>query len=137
MPSLIKKLQVKRDELLHQLSTIGEFRRGTISVNYRKCGKTQCHCAQEGAQGHGPQYLWSATIERKSVAKNLRLGPELEKYIEDTERYKKFSSICEELVRINEQLCDALPIRQPENEKELERLKKKLQKKLLKKHEPK
>ncbi len=74
MKSIIDKLQTKRNELLEQLKNLDEFRRGTISVIYRKCGKSQCWCAKEGVRGHGPQYLWNATIKRKSVAKNLRLS---------------------------------------------------------------
>lgn len=133
MPSAINILNDKKEDILHKLSSLGEFRRGTISVNYRKCGKPNCRCAQEGAQGHGPQYLWNATIAGKSVAKNLHIGPEAEKYLQETERYKTYVRLCEEYVAVNEQLCEAQPVRQLESEKDLEALKKKLQKQLLKK----
>ena len=133
MRQTIDALQKKRDKLLNELHNIEEFRRGTISVNYRKCGKSQCWCSREGAKGHGPQYLWSATIGGKSVAKSLKLGVELEKYIKETDGYKRFTTICQELVSVNEQLCEARPMRQEKSEDELETLKKKLLKQLQKK----
>ncbi len=137
MSSKIKQLEERRSNLMKQLTMIGEFRRGTISVNYRKCGKPECRCAKDESQRHGPQYLWNATIGRKSVAKNLRLGPEVEKYIHETNEYKKFIKICEELVEVNEQLCDVRPIEQPGSQEELEALKKKLQQKLMRKQQQK
>ena len=114
-------------------SLAGRISSGSISVNYRKCGKPGCRCAQKGAKGHGPQYLWNATIAGKSVAKNLNIGPEAEKYLQETEQYKTYVRLCEEYVAVNEQLCEAHPVRHLESEKDLEALKKKLQKQLLKK----
>lgn len=133
MPNSIEVLQQKREELLDEIRSLKEFRRGTISTNYRKCGKPSCHCNDEGAKGHGPQYLWNATISGKSVAKNLQLGAEVEKYVEETDRYKKFISLSEQLVEVNEQLCERKPVKQLSDEKELEELKKKLQKQLSRK----
>ncbi len=132
MSANIVQLEQKRNYLMKQLTMVGDFRRGTISVNYRKCGKPECRCAKDESQRHGPQYLWNATIGRKSVAKNLRLGPEVEKYINETEEYKKFMKLCEELVEVNEQICDAREIKQPGSQEALEALKKKLRKQLMK-----
>ena len=39
MEESIEFLQQKRKSLSHKLEKIGDFRRGIISVNYRKCGK--------------------------------------------------------------------------------------------------
>ncbi len=134
MPHTIDTLYARRDELLTELCSLEEFRRGSISVNYRKCGKSGCWCNEEGSQGHGPQYLWTTKVNGKSVSKNLRLGPELEKCMQETERYKRFTELCESLLEVNEQLCDNRPVREIESDEELESLKKKLQRQLLKKH---
>ncbi len=69
--------EAKRTWLYQALAALGDFRRGTISVNFRRCGKPNCACAQAGRPGHGPQYLWNATIGGESRARSLRLGPEL------------------------------------------------------------
>ncbi|MGH3246006.1 MAG: DUF6788 family protein, partial [Trebonia sp.] len=59
-PSL-PELEAERDRLYAQLSTVGDFRRGSVSANYRKCGKPNCACAQPGHPGHGPRFLWTRT----------------------------------------------------------------------------
>lgn len=134
MQVTIDSLYEKRVELLNEICSLGEFRRGTISVNYRKCGKKECWCSQENVKGHGPRYLWTTKVDGKSVSKNLRLGPELEKCMQETDRYKRFTELCESLIEVNEQLCDHRPVREMESEAELESLKKKLQRQLSKKH---
>ena len=131
MGSSIEELDRYREGLINEMFSLGEFRRGTITVNYRKCGKGGCHCAPEGARGH-VQYLWNAAIGGKVVVRNLHLGPEVEKYIEETERYKKFIDLCKKLVEVNERLCDEVPVEKIEDEQELDELKKKLRKRLLK-----
>ncbi len=127
MEKALASLENKREQLYRQLIEIGDFRRGTISVTYRKCGKKNCACAKDGHPGHGPLYLWNATIGGKSVAKNLKLGVEMDKYREETSNYKKSLLIFDELIEVNEQICNLRPVRAIEDENELEALKKKLQ----------
>ena len=127
MNKRLDELEVKRRSLYKRLEEIGDFRRGTISVNYRKCGKKNCACATPGHPGHGPQYLWSTTIKGKSYAKNLRLGPELKKYMEDTENYRRFLKLYDEIVLLNERICDLRPVPAVEDSGDAEALKKKLQ----------
>lgn len=131
MQSPKEKLQKQREEKLKQLNDLEEFRRGTVSLIERKCGKKSCWCAASGSKGH-TQYIWNATIKSKSVAKNLRMGSEIKKYLEETERYKEFKRLCEELITINESLCEVGPVAQLSEEREMA-LKKKLQKQLQKK----
>lgn len=135
MEERLEKLRHERDVILEEISGLGEFRRGTVSATYRRCGKAACWCAGEGEKGHGPQYLWNGTKGGKSFAKNLHLGPEVEKYMEETDRYRTFVELCEKLVDLNEKMCDARPVREMEGSKELEELKKKLQRRLSRKRE--
>ena len=127
MNEKLSALESKKRSLYKKLEEMGDFRRGTISVNYRKCGKKNCACAKPGHPGHGPRYLWSTTIKGKSYAKNLRLGPELKKYMEDTENYRKYLKLCDEIVLLNEKICDLRPIPEIEDNSKAEALKKKLQ----------
>lgn len=129
MPELISDLERKRASLYDRISSLGDFRRGSISLNYRKCGKPNCACAQEKHPGHGPQFLWSTTIQGKSYAKSIKPGPEMQKYEEDIARYRTFLQLSDEIVRINEKICDTRPIAEIRDDKELEELKKKLLKK--------
>jgi len=127
MNKKLAEIEVKRKSLYKKLEETGDFRRGTISVNYRKCGKKNCACAKPGHPGHGPQYLWSTTIKGKSYARNLRLGPELKKYMEETNNYRSFLKLYDEIVLLNEKICDLRPISKIEDKDDAEELKKKLQ----------
>ena len=125
MEDTLKNLEDEKKRLFRKLGKVGDFRRGTISVNYRKCGKSSCICNKEGHPGHGPQFLWNATIMGKSLAKNLSMGAELEKYTLETDNYRKFIQLCEEIVQVNEKICIIRPV--PEvNDDEVVILKKKL-----------
>ena len=90
-PSL-ESLESSRNQLFRKMEALGDFRRGAISVNYRKCGKSNCACAQKDHPGHGPQYLFNVSVAGKTVARNLPLGPELEKVEREVERYREFES---------------------------------------------
>lgn len=126
MPKSLKALEVQRACLFQQLQTLGDFRPGTISVNYRKCGRKNCVCARPGHGGHGPQFLWNTTQGGKSRAANLRFGPELEKVRKELENYDQFLHLCKELVAVSEQICRFRPVDAIEDEAELEALKKTL-----------
>jgi Family of unknown function (DUF6788) len=127
MEETLERLEAQRKSLHRKIEELGDFRRGIISVNYRKCGKKNCACAKPGHGGHGPQYLWNTTIKGKSYAKSVKWGPELKKYMEEVSRYREFLKLCEELVLINERISDLRPVVQIEDENEREALKKKLQ----------
>ena len=122
MESRRDALRHERAEIIKELENLGEFRRGTVSTNYRRCGKPTCHCSKEGERGHGPQHLWNATIEGRSVARDLKSVPEVKRYEEETSRYRRFLTLCKRFVEINERLCEVVST--PE---EAEQAKKKLQ----------
>jgi uncharacterized protein DUF6788 len=129
MTQTLEGLEQRRQELYQLLQDLGDFRPGTISANYRRCGKPSCACAQAGHPGHGPQYLWNTTQGGKSRAESLRLGPELGKVEQELENYRRFQQLCGELVEVNLQICQLRPIPEVRDEAKLEQLKKKLQRK--------
>jgi hypothetical protein len=134
MGETLESLEQKREQLYRQLTETGDFRRGTISVVYRKCGKRNCVCAGEGHPGHGPLHLWTTTIKGRSYAKSVKLGPEMQKYLDEIANRDRFLKLCEEIVEVNERICDLRPISQGKDEKELTELKKKLQRRFMKKY---
>ncbi len=137
MKETIINLEKKRADLYKKLQEVGDFRRGSISVVYRKCGKKNCACAKEGHPGHGPVHLWNTTIKGKSYAKSLKLGPELQKYLDEIESHKKFVKLCEEIVVVNERICDLRPVPEVKDDQEMAELKKKLQKLFIRKYKTK
>ena len=128
MAESVTALEAQREQLYQQLGRLGDFRRGTISVNYRRCGKPNCACAQAEHPGHGPQYLWTTTQQGKSRAQHLRLGPEVAKAEQELANYRQFAQLCDELVAVNEQLCRARPVTELPDRK-LAALKKRLRQK--------
>lgn len=128
MTETLEGLEQRRSALYQQMQAVGDFRPGTISVNFRKCGKKNCTCAQPDHKGHGPQYLWNTTSGGSSRAQNLRLGPELAKAHKELENHEVFLRLCRELVGVNEKICRLRPVREIADEKELEALKKRLRK---------
>ena len=134
MDKTIESLEKKREYLYGELQETGDFRRGIISVVYRKCGKKNCACAKEGHPGHGPVHLWNTTIKGKSYAKSLKLGPELQKYLDEITNHRKFVELCEEIVLVNERICDLRPVPEVKDDQELSELKKKLQNLFMRKY---
>jgi hypothetical protein len=124
MNESLQDLELRRKKLFRRMEDLGDFRRGTISVNYRKCGKSNCACARKDHPGHGPQYLWNVSVGGKTQARNLPVGPELEKAEREVERYRAFLRLSQELAEVNDRICQLRPVRTIEDENELEQLKK-------------
>lgn len=127
MSQSLEVLEQRKKSLYQQLEAMGAFRRGTITENYRKCGKLNCACAQPKHPGHGPRYLWTATIGGKSYGQQLALGPALEKVEQEVANYRRFQQWLEQWIEVNEKLCELQPVRSLADPQELEQLKKKLQ----------
>lgn len=107
-PSL-PELEAERERLYAQLAATGDFRRGSVTENYRKCGKPNCGCAQPDHPGHGPRFLWTRTARgQKTRGRQLAAG-EVAKVRGELERYAEFASISEQIVEVNEKICEARP----------------------------
>ena len=59
VPPSLPDLEQQRAQLYAELVDVGDFRRGSITENYRKCGKGNCACAAPDHPGHGPRQLWT------------------------------------------------------------------------------
>src|ERR1700746_3050084 len=107
-PSL-PELEAERDRLYAQLAAVGDFRRGSVSENWRRCGKPNCACAQPGHRGHGPRFLWTRTVRgRGTVGRQLAAG-EVEKVRREVGRHAEFAAISEQIAAVSEKICEARP----------------------------
>ena len=107
-PSL-PELMAERDRLFAQLSLVGDFRRGSVSENWRRCGKPNCACAAPEHPGHGPRFLWTRSAgRRKTVARQLAAG-EVEKVRLEIARHAEFATTVEQIIEVNEKICEARP----------------------------
>jgi hypothetical protein len=106
---LLAELEARRARLLERLAAVGDFRRGSISENFRRCGKPNCACAQPGHPGHGPRYLWTRTVAGRGTRGRQLAAGEVEKVRAELARYQEFAALSEQIVEVSEAICEARP----------------------------
>ena len=106
-PSL-PELEAERDRLYAQLGMVGDFRRGSVTENWRKCGKANCACAAPDHPGHGPRFLWTRSAARKTAGRQLAAA-EVEKVRREVARHGEFAATVEKIAEVNEKICEARP----------------------------
>jgi len=102
-------LEAERARLYAELSGVGDFRRGTLSAVFRRCGKPNCRCARPGERGHGPQWNWTRWQGGKTVTTHPRPGPELGKAEREAGEWERFRLLAGQIEAVNEAICDARP----------------------------
>lgn len=107
-PSL-GELEEQRARLYAQLADTGDFRRGSVSENFRRCGKPNCACARPDHPGHGPRYLWTRTVPGRGSRGRQLDGGEVEKVRGELANYQRFAELSEQIVEVNEAICEARP----------------------------
>ena len=108
--SSLPELEAERDRLYAQLSRVGDIRRGSVSENYRKCGKPNCACARPGHPGHGPRFLWTRSEGRaKRIGRQLAAA-EVEKVRLEIARHAEFAAAVEQIAEVNEKICETRPV---------------------------
>jgi hypothetical protein len=112
MPSSLSDLDQRRVELYAQLGGVGDFRRGNVTATYRRCGKANCACADPVHPGHGPRHLWTRSVDGKTEGRQVAVGPDLDKVTQEVANYKQFKQIVDDIVEVNEAICEARPIPQ-------------------------
>ena len=106
---LLRELEAQRDRLYAQLAAVGDFRRGSVTENYRKCGRLNCACAAPDHRGHGPRFLWTRTQgRRKRIGRQLGAA-EVEKVRQEIARHAEFTALSEQIAEVNERICEARP----------------------------
>jgi hypothetical protein len=107
-PSL-PDLEQQRAQLYEQLAATGDLRPGSINATYRRCGKPNCACAQPGHRGHGPRWLWTRSAGGRTRTRQLAAA-ELDKVRAELANYKEFAALSEQIVEVNEAICEAKPV---------------------------
>ena len=106
----LQPLERRRSDLYRDLAELGDFRPGSLAAVRRRCGKPTCVCAKPDHPGHGPQHMLTKKVGGKALAVHLRPGPELEKVQREVATYKRFRALVDEVVEVNEQICEARPV---------------------------
>ncbi|MGQ0467902.1 MAG: DUF6788 family protein [Sporichthyaceae bacterium] len=104
----VRQLEELRTLTLERIASVPEFRRGSLQVGYRKCGKASCRCARPGEAGHGPRGLWTRTAKGPGGSRGQYVPVEaIEQVRGELDNYAQFAAIVEDYVEINEALCRA------------------------------
>jgi hypothetical protein len=106
---LLADLEARRARLFERLAAVGDFRRGSVSENYRKCGKPNCACARPGHRGHGPRWLWTKTVPGRGTTGRQLAAGEVEKVRGELARYQEFAVLSEQIAEVSEAICEARP----------------------------
>lgn len=107
-PSL-SELETLRDQLYARLAAVGDFRRGSVTANYRKCGKPNCACADPEHPGHGPRFLWTRSAGRRKTTGRQLAADEVGKVRGEIARHAEFEEISAQIVEVSERICEARP----------------------------
>jgi hypothetical protein len=107
-PSL-SELEQQRAQLYARLAATGDIRPGSINATYRKCGKPNCACARPGHPGHGPRWLWTRSAGGRTRSRQLAAA-EVDKVRAELAGYKEFTALAEQIVAVNEAICEARPV---------------------------
>jgi hypothetical protein len=105
----LAELEAERDLLYTQLSRVGDFRRGSVSENWRRCGKPNCACAAPDHPGHGPRFLWTRSAGRRGTVGRQLAAAEVEKVRAEVARHAEFTAIAERIAEVSEKICEARP----------------------------
>jgi hypothetical protein len=106
----LEDLEGARARLFEELASVGDFRRGSVSVNYRRCGKASCACVRPGHPGHGPRYLWTRSVPGRGT-RGRQLAPgEVDKVRAELTAFEEFDSLSRKIVEVNEAICEARPV---------------------------
>ena len=108
-PSVVE-LEAERDRLYAQLSQVGDFRRGSVSENWRKCGKPNCACAAPDHPGHGPRFLWTRSEGRRKRVGRQLAAAEVGKVRAELGRHEEFTAAVQQIIEVNEMICEARPV---------------------------
>ena len=103
----LDELRQQRSRLYEQLADTDDFRRGSVSETYRRCGKSNCVCASEGHPGHGPRWMWTRKdADGKTVGRALKVD-EVDKVRDEIAAYRGFVEVSKQVVEVNEAICEA------------------------------
>lgn len=103
------RLEAQRAALFAELAATGDFRRGSLNLTYRRCGKPNCACAAPEHPGHGPRWLWTRSRQGKTATRQLDAG-EVDKVRAELANHVRFAALSEAIVEVNEEICQTRPV---------------------------
>jgi len=110
MNSSLSELETIKSDLLRQLATVGDLRRGSITTTSGKCGRPNCHCAKRGDPGHGPNFRLTRRVEGKTTTETFGSQAALRKAQQEVAEFHRFQKLSAEIVEVSERICAMRPV---------------------------
>lgn len=125
MPESLPTLESERSRLLQDISRLGDFRSGSISSVVRRCGKPNCHCAQPGDPGHGPDFRLTYKVNGTTRTESLPTPAARHKAKREVAEFRKFQQLSRGLVETNAAICRLRPLEEEGTPSEQEKKRRK------------
>jgi len=103
----VRQLEELRSLVLDRIGAVPQFRRGSLQVGYRKCGRPTCRCARPDERGHGPRGLWTRTVKGSGSRGQYIPVEQIDQVRAELDGYAQFADLVDDYVEINEALCRA------------------------------
>jgi hypothetical protein len=110
MPDNLATLEAQRSKLLEDFLSLGDLRPGSITAVVRRCGKPSCHCAKPRDPGHDPQFRLTRRVAGKTVTETFPNPTALRKAQQEVAEFHHFQKLSEDLVRVNQKICQLRPV---------------------------
>jgi len=112
MPDSLDAFQAERSKLLLEFLSLGDLRPGSITALVRRCGTSTCHCAKPDDPGHDPQFRLTRRVAGKTVTETFPNPVALRKAQQEVSEFHRFQKLGEQLIAINEKICELRPAEQ-------------------------
>jgi len=110
MPDSLLDLEKHRSEVLAEISSLGDFRPGSISATGGRCGTPSCHCHKPDDPGHGPNFRLTYKLEGKTVTESFPNPAAQRKAEREVAGFRKYRELSRTLIDTNERICRARPV---------------------------
>ena len=105
MSDSLSSLDKRRGEIQRRIAELGDMRSGSISKTGGRCGNPRCHCHRQDDPGHGPYYRLTKKVNGKTVTETFSSAAGLRKAQREVEEFHRFRRLSQELLSVNEKIC--------------------------------
>jgi hypothetical protein len=113
MPDSLVDLENRRAAVQLQIARLGDMRSGSITETGGRCGNPNCHCHRADDPGHGPYYRLTRKVRGKTVTETFSSLASLAKARREVAECQRFRELGDELLDVNEQICQLRPVEEP------------------------
>ena len=110
MSDSLLDLEKRRSQVLAEISTLGDFRPGSISATSGRCGNPHCHCHKPHHPGHGPNLRLTYKVQGKTVTESFPTPAAQRKAEREIAAFRQFQELIRTLLETNERICRLRPV---------------------------